>query len=158
MSADSRRYVGVGFYRVPMGYDIQVAIDSENPHQQAKWWAAALHWQVEPSDGDFIRSLVQAGHASEDDTLEFDGQLVWKMGAAITDPERPGSPRVLFQTVPESKTVKNRLHFDIRVGEERETVAQQLVDAGAAVLHRGQVGPSTWITMTDPEGNEFCVS
>ncbi len=141
-----------------MGYELQVAIDSKNPHEQAKWWAAALGWRVQPSDGDFIRSLVQAGHAKEEDTLVFDGQLVWKLGAAIADPEKPGSPRVLFQTVPESKIVKNRLHFDIRVGDERETVAKNLFDAGASIRHRGQVGPSVWITMTDPEGNEFCVS
>lgn len=141
-----------------MGYEFQVTIDSENPHEQAKWWASALGWQVEPSDGDFIQGLVDAGHASADDTLVFDGKLVWKVGAAIVDPGKAGSPRVLFQVVPETKSVKNRLHFDIRVGEDRETVAAALVDAGAAVLHRGQVGPSTWITMTDPEGNEFCVS
>ncbi|MDJ0396668.1 VOC family protein [Rhodococcus sp. G-MC3] len=141
-----------------MGYEIQVTIDSESPHEQAKWWATALGWQVEPSDGEFIKGLVEAGHARQEDTAVFEGNLVWKMGAAIGDPDTPGSPRVLFQEVPETKTVKNRLHFDIRVGEERESVAQQLEAAGASILHRGQVGPSTWITMTDPEGNEFCVS
>ncbi len=64
---------------------------------------------------------------------------------------------MLFQWVPESKTVKNRLHFDIRVGDDREAVAQSLVEAGASIAYRGQLGPSTWITMTDPEGNEFCL-
>jgi hypothetical protein len=141
-----------------MGYEFQVTIDSESPHEQAKWWESAIGWQVEPTDEDFIRGLVDAGHASAEDTLVFDGKLVWKMGASIVDPDKSGSPRVLFQVVPEAKSVKNRLHFDIRVGEDRETVAAALVDAGAEILHRGQVGPSTWITMTDPEGNEFCVS
>ncbi|WP_072806844.1 VOC family protein [Rhodococcoides yunnanense] len=141
-----------------MGYEFQVTVDSEKPHEQAKWWARTLGWQVEPSDGDFIRGLVEAGHAKQEDTEVFEGNLVWKIGAAIVDPEKPGSPRVLFQLVPESKTVKNRLHFDIRVGDQRETVAQELVAAGASISYRGQVGPSTWITMADPEGNEFCVS
>ena len=87
----------------------------------------------------------------------FDGQLVWRIGAAIIDPDKPDSPRVLFQSVPEEKSVKNRMHFDIRAGEDRESVAQNLVGAGASILHRGQLGPSVWITMADPEGSEFCV-
>ncbi|CCW09781.1 MULTISPECIES: VOC family protein [Rhodococcus] len=140
-----------------MGYEFQVTVDSNSPHTLAKWWAAALGWRVEPSNEDFIRGLVAAGHAREDDTEIFEGVLVWKAGAAISDPEVPARPRVLFQRVPEGKTVKNRLHFDIRAGEEREALAGRLVEAGATVLHRGRQGPSEWITMTDPEGNEFCV-
>jgi hypothetical protein len=66
---------------------------------------------------------------------------------------------VLFQLVPEGKTVKNRLHLDLRVpGEERESVVAGLAARGATELHRGRQGPSEWVTMTDPEGNEFCVS
>ncbi|QCB50167.1 VOC family protein [Rhodococcus sp. PAMC28707] len=141
-----------------MGYEIQVTIDSGNPHEQAAWWAATLGWQVEEQDEKFIREMVDAGHSSEDDTLLFHGRLVWKIGAAIVDPDRPSAPRVLFQWVPESKTVKNRLHFDMRVGEDREAVARSLVEAGASIAFRSQLGPSTWITMTDPEGNEFCLS
>lgn len=120
--------------------------------------AAALGWAAEPSDEDFIRGLVAAGHAKESDTTTFEGVLVWREGAAISDPEHPERPRVLFQLVPESKTVKNRLHFDIRVGDKREDVAAHLETVGATILHRGAQGPSVWITMTDPEGNEFCVS
>ncbi|WP_137723382.1 VOC family protein [Prescottella subtropica] len=141
-----------------MGYEIQITVDAKDPHRQAQWWARTLGWQVEPSDEDFIRGLVAAGHAREEDTTVFDGVLVWREGAAISDPAQPQRPRVLFQLVPEGKSVKNRLHFDIRVGDRREEVAADLSEAGASVLHRGQVGPSTWITMTDPEGNEFCVS
>ena len=141
-----------------MGYEFQVTVDSAHPHGQAKWWAAALGWAAEPSDEDFIRGLVAAGHAKESDTTTFEGVLVWREGAAISDPEHPERPRVLFQLVPESKTVKNRLHFDIRVGDKREDVAAHLETVGATILHRGAQGPSVWITMTDPEGNEFCVS
>ncbi|MGA9871313.1 MAG: VOC family protein, partial [Rhodococcus sp. (in: high G+C Gram-positive bacteria)] len=110
-----------------------------------------------PSDGDFIRGLVEAGRAAEEDTMIFDGKLVWKAGAAVVDPDRPGSPRVLFQSVPEKKSGKNRVHLDLRVGDERETVAENLVAAGASILHRGEQGPFQWITMADPEANEFCL-
>lgn len=141
-----------------MGHEIQVVIDSANPHEQAKWWAAALGWQVEPTDSDFIRGLVAAGHAKEEDTLEFDGQFVWKVGAAIIDSGAPASPRVLFQVVPEPKTVKNRIHLDVRGGDDKEGVAATLVDAGARILYRESQGPFDWITMADPEGNEFCIT
>ena len=141
-----------------MGYEFQVTVDSENPHTLAKWWAQTLGWEVEPSDEEFIRGLVQAGHAQESDTIEFEGVLVWREGQAIRDPEHPERPRVLFQLVPERKTVKNRLHLDIRVGDARYEVAEKLEQAGATVLHRGRQGPSEWVTLTDPEGNEFCVS
>ena len=57
------------------------------------------------------------------------GALVWALGAAITSPE-PGRPRVLFQRVPEPKTVKNRLHLDVRVGAERRREALHPLLAG----------------------------
>ncbi|CCQ17771.1 putative uncharacterized protein [Rhodococcus sp. AW25M09] len=141
-----------------MGYRFQVVIDSADPHALAAWWAQTLGWQPEPSNEDFIREMVAAGHAREEDTTTFEGVLVWRAGAAIVDPESPGSPRMLFQSVAEPKSVKNRLHLDIRVGDERETVVAELEGRGASVLHRGDQGRSIWITMIDPEGNEFCVS
>lgn len=152
--------IGVGAcrYRRNMTYDFQITIDSNTPHSAAKWWAAALGWRVEPSDEDFIRRTVDAGHATEDDTEIFEGVLVWKAGAAISDPENPARPRVLFQWVPETKTVKNRAHLDIRAGEDREKLAARLVTVGAVELHRGSQGPYEWITMADPWGNEFCLT
>lgn len=137
--------------------EFQVTVDSEDPHQQARWWASALDWEVEPSDENFIRGLIDAGHAQESDTTTFEGVLVWRGGAAIRDPEHPQRPRVLFQLVPESKQVKNRLHLDLRAGDGREELAEKLVAAGATISHRGSQGPYEWITMTDPEGNEFCL-
>ncbi|TCN52835.1 hypothetical protein EV641_107194 [Rhodococcus sp. SMB37] len=140
-----------------MGYEFQVTVDCNNPHIQARWWAEALEWRVEPSDEHFIRGLVAAGHAREEDTEIFDGTLVWRAGAAIADPDHPHRPRMLFQRVPEGKTVKNRMHLDIQAGDGREMVAERLAGAGATMLHRGSQGPYEWITMADPEGNEFCI-
>ena len=101
-----------------MAFDFQVVIDSANPHVLADWWAEALGWQVEPQDEAFIRRMVETGAASEEDTTQHRGALVWKVGAAITSPD-PDRPRVLFQRVPEAKTVKNRVHLDVRVGSGR---------------------------------------
>jgi hypothetical protein len=137
--------------------DFQVTIDCARPHVLADWWAEALGWEVEPSDEAFIRRMIEAGHASEEDTTTHRGVLVWKEGAAIRSPD-PGRPRVLFQQAPEAKTVKNRVHLDLRPGDEAPAaVVQRLVAMGATELWRASQGPHGWVTLADPEGNEFCV-
>jgi Glyoxalase-like domain len=141
-----------------MATDFQVTIDCSDPHGLADWWAETLGWQVEPQDEAFIRRMIDAGHASEADTTTHRGALVWKEGAAITSPD-PGRPRVLFQLVPEAKSVKNRVHLDLRVGEEhQEAEVTRLVSRGATELSRGSQGPHRWVVLADPEGNEFCVA
>ena len=141
-----------------MATDIQVTIDSAEPHAQADWWAEALGWRVEPQDEAFIRRLVEAGHAREADTTTHRGALVWAVGVAITSPD-PGRPRVLFQRVPEARTGKNRVHLDVHVGaERREAEVARLVGLGATELWRESQGPLEWVTLADPEGNEFCVA
>lgn len=141
-----------------MAFDVQVVVDSPAPHELADWWAEALGWRVEAQDEAFITRMVRSGAASEADTVRHRGALVWSMGSAITSPE-PGRPRVLFQRVPEEKTVKNRLHLDVRVGpERREDEVAQLVSRGATELGRHAQGPMSWVTLADPQGNEFCVA
>lgn len=146
-----------------MAYDFQVTIDTANPHGLADWWADALGWVVEPTDEAFIRRMIAEGYASESETTTHNGSLVWKAGAAIRHPDgperRPAGERVLFQLVPEPKTVKNRVHFDVRVGAENiEKELARLTEKGATFLHHGRQGPFTWVTVADPEGNEFCLS
>ena len=141
-----------------MAYEFQVTIDSAAPHPLADWWAETLGWEREPTDEAFIRRMVDAGHAAESDTTVHDGRLVWAVGAAIRHPTG-AAPRVLFQLVPEPKTVKNRVHLDVRVGpEELDDEVARLTARGATVLHHGQQGPYTWVTLADPEGNELCLT
>ena len=141
-----------------MATDVQIVIDCADPHGLADWWAEALGWQVEPQDGAFIRRMVETGAAAESDTTTHRGALVWRSGAALTSPD-PGRPRVLFQRVPEAKTVKNRVHLDLHVGPgRREDEVARLVRLGATELHRGAQGPYEWATLADPESNEFCVA
>src|SRR4028119_2052068 len=75
-----------------MATDIQVTIDSAEPHAQADWWAEALGWRVEPQDEAFIRRMVEAGQADEADTTTHRGALVWGGGGGGASP-RPGRPR-----------------------------------------------------------------
>lgn len=143
-----------------MAYEFQVTQDSTDPHPLADWWAETLGWEVEPSDEAFIRRMIAEGYATDADTKVHNGTLVWRAGAAIRHPEGlPGAPRVLFQWVPEEKSVKNRMHLDVRVGsDDPEAVVGKLTARGATYLHKGQQGPLAWTTMADPQGNEFCVS
>jgi hypothetical protein len=141
-----------------MAFDVQVVIDSSSPHDLADWWAEALGWQVEEQDEGFIRRMIEEGAASEADTTRHRGALVWKVGAAIRSPD-PGRPRVLFQHVPEAKTVKNRVHLDVSVGaDRRDAEVARLLALGATELWRSSQGPFEWTTLADPEGNEFCVA
>ena len=145
-----------------MGHTFQVVIDCQDPHVLADWWSETLGWLVEPQDESFIRSMIEQGQASDADTREHGGALVWREGAAIYPDSDPGPerPRIYFQHVAEAKTVKNRVHLDIRVGADGEDVdalRDRLVARGATILHTGRQGPHTWVTMADPEGNEFCV-
>ena len=106
--------------------------------------------------------MIADGYATLDDTTTHAGKLVWADGAAIRHPDGPDKGprrRLLFQRVPESKTMKNRLHLDVFAGAENvRAEADQLIGRGATYLHDGQQGPHRWIALTGPEGNEFCVS
>jgi Glyoxalase-like domain len=141
-----------------MAHDVQVAVDCARPHELADWWAEALGWEVEPQDEAFIRRMIAEGHASDAHTVEHRGALKWRSATALRSPD-PGRPRMLFQAVPEPKTVKNRLHLDVHVGpEKREDEVARLVGLGATELWRESQGPYSWVTLADPEGNEFCVA
>lgn len=58
-----------------------------------------------------------------------------------------------FIRVPEGKTAKNRMHFDLRASGEVAAEVGRLTALGATVVSRD----ATQTTMRDPEGNEFCV-
>ncbi len=63
-------------------------------------------------------------------------------------------PVFLVQGVPEAKVAKNRMHLDLHVPDP-EAEAQRLVGLGATRTGVGSLGEISWITMTDPEDNEF---
>ena len=84
----------------------------------------------------------------------------------LAEEDRPGDEEaliegagLLFVTVPEAKTVKNRLHFDLQPADRtRDEEVQRLVGLGATVLDDQRTGDGAgWVVLSDPEGNEFCV-
>ena len=136
---------------------VQITVDAADPHALADFWAAALGYDVEDNE-DFIRQLIDDGIAPADAAMERNGKLVWTDAAACRHPDGTG-PRLYVQRVPEPKSAKNRFHLDLHVGEgERDAAVARLVEHGATELYVGTQGPNSWVTMADPEGNEFCVA
>jgi predicted enzyme related to lactoylglutathione lyase len=64
-----------------------------------------------------------------------------------------GGPNIWFTRVPEAKTAKNRMHFDLRAPGTVEDEVARLEKLGATVVQRHQ----RYVVLRDPEGNEFCV-
>jgi hypothetical protein len=153
-----------------MATPISITVDCTDSARLRRFWVEALHYEVaQPPDGsptwaDFWRTRGMP----EEELAEFDAD-----GSGydmIVDPDGIG-PRIWFQPVPEGKTVKNRVHLDLKVSrgrpqpvEERKQLvdneAERLVALGATVFtvlstdgmdHYG-------VVMQDPEGNEFCLT
>ena len=138
-----------------MKFDMQIAIDCHDPHALNQFWALITGYDIEHHDTQ-VRNLLEQGLITNDDTVEFNGELWFKDAAACR--EVNGGTRLLFQQVPEAKTVKNRVHLDLHLGDEKDAAIRRALDAGATKLWDGQQGPQTWVTLADPEGNEFCIS
>jgi hypothetical protein len=148
---------------------VQVTIDAHDPRALSLFWRDALGY-VHPGPPGVTLSPGQDPLVAWDDFLESHGvpQAQRNAKSALEDPRGTG-PRLFFQQVPESKTVKNRLHLDIRAapglrGEQRmnalEEEAARLVALGAQRLRRLEDEPpfeAGLIVMLDPEGNEFCL-
>ncbi|MET0830931.1 MAG: VOC family protein [Acidimicrobiia bacterium] len=108
------------------------AVDCADPSTLGAWWAEALGWRV---------------------TFEEDDEVALEPPEG--SPEDGVSPDLLFLKVPDAKTVKNRVHLDLRPDDQLAEVAR-LEGLGASRVDIGQ-GEVSWVVMADPEGNEFCV-
>jgi Glyoxalase-like domain len=81
----------------------------------------------------------------------------WDEGITI-GPAEGGDFTIDVISVPEHRTVKNRLHLDLRAdGTSTEQELQRLLDAGARPVDVGQPADASWVVLADPEGNEFCL-
>ena len=120
-----------------------VVFDCDHPASLARFWAAAVDgYAVAPYDDEELARLRAMG---VDDPEDDPGVLV--------EPPEPGMPRLYYQKVPESKRVKNRVHLELRA-DDRDTEVARLIGLGATELYRCD----DWVTLLDPEGNEFCIT
>lgn len=113
------------------------SVDCRNAYELSQWWKGVL---------DYV-------------DVEGDPNLPGHDECMILD--RDGRHRILFIEVPEGKSVKNRLHFDLEPVEgTRDDELARLLEHGATEVAdlRGTWGPgSGWVVLADPEGNEFCI-
>jgi hypothetical protein len=141
-----------------MSTAIQVTFDAADPAALAAFWAQVLGYIAEPPP---------EGWASWEDWAREMGipEERWNDQSAIVDPDGAGA-RIFFQRVPEGKTAKNRVHLDVRAAPGLDAdarraklreEAERLVAAGATRLYELEERGQFWITMQDPEGNEFCL-
>jgi hypothetical protein len=142
----------------------QLVMNCADADLMARFWAAALGYQLEPPP---------AGFATWDDWRRDIGLPESELGGgadSISDPGGAG-PRIWFQVSPDGKTVPNRLHLDVRASGERalpletrrqqvDTEAQRLAALGATVIGgMTEEGLDHYaVAMKDPEGNEFDIN
>ncbi|MFD7230042.1 VOC family protein [Streptomyces sp. NPDC059881] len=143
----------------------KLVIDATDPLAQVDFWAEALGYTAEDNSA-LIERLLASGAVPEALTTERHGRRVWRDLAAVRHPDDPYEEatgiglgrRLLFQRVPETKTVKNRLHLDLHSGPgQRDEEVARLVRLGATLLREVKEPGGEWCVMQDPEGNEFCV-
>src|SRR3978361_1277461 len=96
-----------------MAVAYQVTFDCADPAKLSEFWAAVLGYRLDDPPPGFASWPValKAMKVPEEN---------WNDASAIIDPEGGGA-RIFFQKVPEGKTVKNRLHLDVRSGGPRGT-------------------------------------
>ncbi|WP_326016002.1 VOC family protein [Streptomyces endophyticus] len=147
-----------------MSVRYQLVIDCADPDRQARFWAAALGYELAPPP---------SGFATWDDYYRDLGLPEEELtGAAdrISDPEG-GGPSVWFHAVPDEKAVKNRLHIDLHASGDRtdpietrknrvDAEADRLTGLGAiitVVMYEEGIDHYA-VGMKDPEGNEFDIN
>lgn len=149
-----------------MALNWKLVIDSTDAPVIADFWAAALGYEVEDPSA-LIEQLLAAGQLSEDVVVEHGGRKTFRGYAAIRHPDDPFDEtsgigrgrRLLFQDVPEEKSVKNRLHIDVHNDGDLDALVARLERLGATRVREFDKGPEGhWWVMRDPEGNEFCAT
>ena len=113
-------------------YVEDTTVDSRNSYAQSLWWSAVLDYSEDPDDPN-LPDHVECAIRSAD-----------------------GRHKILFINVPEEKSVKNRVHFDIRPSDRtRDEEVARLIAHGATQVddHRKPDG-SGWVVLADPEGKQ----
>jgi hypothetical protein len=108
---------------------LAISFDARNAAQLAHFWAQALHRSV--NDG-----------ATED------------FASVAADTDSRLGPVLMFHKVPEGKTTKNRVHFDLQAAHVLAE-ADRLTSLGAQQIRSLAENNNRWINLRDPEDNEF---
>lgn len=112
--------------------DVEVAgimIDTTDPDRLVEFWTSLLGLEVRHRHPTFV----------------------------FLTPVTEGGPSLAFQTVPERKAGKNRIHLDLH-SADREAAVARVIELGGSRLDDHHVGDFHWTVCADPEGNEFCIA
>lgn len=114
---------------------VHLVVDAADPARVARFWAAALNWEVASEEPAEVEVAPPGFHY-------------------------PGTAAVplVFVPVPDAKSAKNRVHLDLAAASAEDQAAEvkRVMELGAAPADVGQ-GDVPWVVLADPEGNEFCV-
>lgn len=105
----------------------EVVIDCREPRQLAQFWAAVLGGEIGERNSDWCYIFP------------------------------PGWSQLSFQRVPESKTVKNRLHIDVAVQDLAAATAQAALIGARRIGEVRHTASGSFQVLEDPEGNEWCL-
>ncbi len=124
-----------------------IVFDCGDAAPLARFWAAALNWNVAPYDEIELARLAAKGitDPEEDPTV------------MVEPPEGSDLPVLFFTEVPEGKVTKNRVHLDVLADDDLEGEVERLEELGASINNWAEGDGGVWCVMLDPEGNEFCV-
>jgi hypothetical protein len=149
-----------------MSVRFQIVIDCHEPRRLVQFWGSALRYRPEPPPQGF------AGWREYWTTIGLPEEEIRDVTSpeSIDDPNGEG-PRIWFHAVPETKSCKNRLHFDLRASGSHdlplvtrkaqvEAEAARVVGLGATRLETlFEEGTDHYaVAMADPEGNEFDIN
>ena len=113
-----------------MFFSVQVVLDVVDIECSATFWGALLGQEPSPPRAN---------------------------GKMLTVGALAGTTWLVLQQVPESKTVKNRVHLDFAVANVDEAV-NRILALGGRKLREVREGGGHFVTMADPDGNEFCMA
>jgi predicted enzyme related to lactoylglutathione lyase len=108
---------------------LAISFDAHDAARLAHFWAQALRRSV--------------NHGATED-----------FASVAPDTDSRLGPFLMFHKVPEGKTVKNRLHFDLQAADVTAE-ADRLTSLGAQQVRSLVENNNHWISLRDPEGNEF---
>ena len=109
---------------------VSITFDSTDPEPLARWWAERF---------------------GADITANMDGFFLLVAGGSLPT-------QLAFQKVEDPTPGKNKIHVDIHTDDDLDTEVARWVEAGATTVEKRNAGDFHWVTLTDPDGNEFCIA
>lgn len=107
-----------------------ITFDSTDPEPLARWWAERFGAEI---------------------IANMDGFFLLVAGGTLPT-------QLAFQKVEQPTPGKNKVHIDIHTDADLDAEAALWVEAGATSLGKRNAGDFEWVTLTDPDGNEFCIA